>query len=108
MRTGAALSDGDTLPLSHLTVSATENPITDERTFSPGSVSSQGGLIYGLDFAAKEADELSAEHIVFSQPLSLCVEEFAGMVVQALRLRGAPRRAASAGRRNSRSSSNND
>lgn len=73
----AMLADGQTLPLNELHVSVTEYPLTDRNVYSPGSAVSAGGLQYGLEFAVTEADALGAEHVAFSTPVSVYVENLA-------------------------------
>ena len=73
----AVLANGDEQELSKLSVSVTEYPITENQEYLPGSATSPGGLSYGLEFAVKEADELKAEHVAFSKPVSVYVEDLA-------------------------------
>lgn len=77
----AVLSDGEEQVLDHLTVTTTEYPVDAEHRFSPGSLSLQGGLAYGLKFGVKEADELGAERVDFDRPVSLYVEDLANSAV---------------------------
>jgi RHS repeat-associated protein len=70
----AQLPNGDKQSLDGLTITVTEYPITDNNSYLPGSVPNSGGLSYGLDFAVKELRDLNAEHVAFSQPVSVYVE----------------------------------
>ncbi len=77
----ALLADGEEQELGSLIVTATEYPISEDHSYSPGSRTAKGGLSYGLEFAVKEADAMSAEHVAFSQPVSLYIENLADMPV---------------------------
>lgn len=77
----AVLSDGTKTPLSGLTVSVTEYPISSSNRFLPGTPMASTGPSYALEFEVAEAKELGALHVEFSQPISLYVENFAGLPV---------------------------
>ena len=80
-KASAELDSGKEQPLENLTVTATEYPISEDDSFSPGNPTDPGGLAYGLEFTVKEAAELGAEHVRFSKPVSLYVENLGEMPV---------------------------
>ncbi|HEY5962214.1 MAG TPA: RHS repeat-associated core domain-containing protein [Polyangiaceae bacterium] len=77
----AQLPDGTAKELDALSVTTTEYPISRDNRYAPGSITLSGGFSFGLEFAVKEATALGADHVAFSQPVSIYVENLADMAV---------------------------
>jgi RHS repeat-associated protein len=77
----AQLPDGTAQDLDALSVTTTEYPISSDNRYAPGSMALSGGFAYGLEFAVTEAAALGAEHVRFSKPVSIYVEDLAAMPV---------------------------
>ncbi len=77
----AVLSDGTEQALDGFNLHVTEYPLEEAPSdeggarFAPGTTPS-GGLPYTLDFTVEEAEELDADSVVFSKPVTVLVENF--------------------------------
>jgi RHS repeat-associated protein len=76
------LSDGSTQPISTLHIRATELSVgTDGPLAMPAALPPSSAYTYCLDLSADEARAADAKSVVFSQPVSLYVENFLGFPV---------------------------
>jgi RHS repeat-associated protein len=78
----ARLASGETIPLPSGSVRATEYTVGEHgRQAMPASLPPTSGYTYAVELSVDEADALGAEHVEFSRPVPMYVENFLGYPV---------------------------